>query len=92
MNASLIYKDFSLTFNKFYEKDNSVCIHQRNLQKLALEIIKVKNNLAPDIMTALFFSNKSDIKYFNTRCVLYGTELSEKSGIFRQLLRRIPHQ
>ena len=55
MNASLIYKDFSLTFNKFYEKDNPVCIHQRNLQKLALEIIKVKNNLAPDIMTALYF-------------------------------------
>ena len=34
--------------------DNSVTINQRNLQILATEIFKVKNSLAPEIMTEVF--------------------------------------
>ena len=36
------------------EKDGSFTIHQRNLQKLAIEMYKVKNGLSPDIMANLF--------------------------------------
>ena len=56
-------------------------IHQRNLQNLSLEMFKVKN-LAPEIMSELFVSNKShynlrkntDFKHTSARTVLYGTE------------------
>ena len=38
----LVYKDNKLTFNYLLELDNSVAIHQRNLQIHATEIFKVK--------------------------------------------------
>ena len=36
------------------ELDNSVTIHQRNLQILATEIFTLKNSLAAEIMTEVF--------------------------------------
>ena len=39
----VVYKDEKLTFNQLLEKDNSFTIHERNLQKLALLMFKVKN-------------------------------------------------
>ena len=50
----LVYKDNKLTFNDLLELDNSVTIHQRNLQILATELFKVKNSLAPKIMAEVF--------------------------------------
>ena len=50
----LVYKDNKLTFVDLLKLDNSVTIHQRNLQILATEIFKVKNSLAPEIMTEVF--------------------------------------
>ena len=50
----LVYKDSKLTFDDPLKLDNSVTIHQRNLQILATEIFKVKNSLAPEIMTEVF--------------------------------------
>ena len=50
----LVYKDNKLTFHDPLKLDNSVTIHQRNLQILATEIFKVKNSLAPEIMTEVF--------------------------------------
>ena len=42
----LVYQDNSLSFAELFEKDNSVTIHQTNLQALATEIFKLKNGLA----------------------------------------------
>ena len=36
------------------EKDNSVCIHHRNIQSLAVELFKVKENLSNTIMSDIF--------------------------------------
>ena len=49
----LVYRDNSLSFAELLDKDNSVTIHQRNLQILATEIFKSKNGLAPEIMKEL---------------------------------------
>ena len=51
---TLVHKDNILTFNELLELYNSVTIHQLNLQILATEIVKVKNNSAPDITTEVF--------------------------------------
>ena len=50
----LVYKEKNLTFEQLLEKDNAFTIHERNLQKLAIEMYKVKNDLCPKTMKDLF--------------------------------------
>ena len=65
-------KDNKLTFDDLLKLDNSVTIHQRNLQILATEIFKVKNSLAPEIMTEVFeikephYNLRSEASHFRT--------------------------
>ena len=42
--------DKSSSFQDLQRKGNSVSIHHRNIQALATEIFKVKNNIAPEIL------------------------------------------
>ena len=46
----LVYKDYISFFDDLLAKKNSFKIHQRNLQKLAIQICKVKKGIAPAIM------------------------------------------
>ena len=46
----IVYNNNNLTFQELLDLDNAVTIHQRNLQKLATEIYKVKNNPSPQPM------------------------------------------
>ena len=50
----IAYKDKSSSFEQLLEKDKSFSIHERNLQKLATEMYKVKNNLCPKPFQDLF--------------------------------------
>ena len=50
----LTYKDNKSSFKQLLEKDHSVIVHHKILQVLVIEIFKVKNNLAPDIMKDAF--------------------------------------
>ena len=50
----ITYGDRSSSFEDLLKKDNSVSIHHRNIQALATEMFKVKNNISPEIMKELF--------------------------------------
>ena len=46
----ITYNDRKSCFEELLRKVNTVSIHHRNLQRLATEIIKIKNNMAPEIL------------------------------------------
>ena len=50
----ITYGDRSSSFENLLKKDNSVSFHHRNIEALATEMFKVKNNTAPEITNELF--------------------------------------
>ena len=79
----LVYKDEeNLSLDDLLKKDKLVIIHQRNLQILATEIDKVRNDLGPEIMKDNFHSvqktynlrNDSTLQKLRNLTVYFGTE------------------
>ena len=46
----IIYKDNNSSFKELLKKDNSFSVHFKNIQSLAIELFKVKENLSNTIM------------------------------------------
>ena len=84
----IAYQDHSSTFNELLAKDSSFKIHDRNLQKLLIEIFKVKMKLAPEIMNEVFdfrecqypLRNELRFKLRNIHTVRYGIETAAFVG------------
>ena len=83
MNAFITYKDErNISLGELLKKDKPVSIHQRNLQILATDIWKTRNDLGPEIMKDIFHSvqkpynlrNDSTLQRRRNRTVYYGTE------------------
>ena len=53
----LVYEDYNSTFEELLRKDNSVRIHNRNVQLLAIEMYKVKNAVSVDAVDHIFLEN-----------------------------------
>ena len=53
----IAYKDDVSTFEQLLAKDKSFTIHERNLQRLATEIYKAKNDLSPTFMKTVFIDS-----------------------------------
>ena len=49
--------DYTSTFEELLVRDGSVRIHHRNIQLVAVEMFKVKNDLCPELMKCLFQKN-----------------------------------
>ena len=84
----LAYDNDSSSFNELLDLDNSVTVHHRNLQKLATEMYKIKNNLSPVPMQEIFKKhiNTHDLRnnrswdISKVRTVHYGTETLRYRG------------
>ena len=78
----LVYKDYISSFENLLNIDNTFTIHERNLQKLAKEMYKIKNNLSPSFLIDIFpqsqnpyeLRNKNICKTENIHTVFYGCE------------------
>ena len=79
----LVYKNETfLSFDDLLKRDRSVSIHQKNLQILATEICKTKNDLGPKIMKDTFhfiqkpynLRNDPELQRRKNRTVYFGTE------------------
>ena len=78
----ITYKDKSSTFQELSEKDNSVSIHHRNVQKLAVEIYKLLHGFSPRILNDIFvpisraynFRRNDTLQRRRVSSVRHGTE------------------
>ena len=78
----IVYKNPNLTFKQLLDLDKSHCTHHRNLQKLAVEMFKIKKGLVPTPIKELFptYYNVYNLrkqqcwKSSNVRTVKFGTE------------------
>ena len=94
----ITYKDEKSTFSELLEKDKSVTIHERNIQKLATLMYKVKNKISPPIINEIF--NGCDSVYNlrteklweiqNVRTTIYGTETISFRG--PEIWRNVPKE
>ena len=50
----VVFKDSNSSFDELLVRNNSVSIHIRNIQLLAIELYKVANELSPEIMSHVF--------------------------------------
>ena len=50
----VVYKDSINSFHELLSKYHSFTIHHRNIQSLAIELYKIKENLSNEIMSTIF--------------------------------------
>ena len=50
----IVYNDHQCAFEEFFERDGPFTIHERNLQKLAIEMFKVNNGLSVQLVSENF--------------------------------------
>ena len=84
----IVYQDLNSTFEELLAKDGSFKIHDCNLQRLRIEIFKVKMKLAPEIMNEVFdiiespypLRNELRFKSRNIRTIGYETKTAAFVG------------
>ena len=76
----LVYDDYISSFEDLLRKDSTVSIHHRNVQKVAIEMYKIKYNVGPQLIDDLFCKkvlntrSKASFHRANVRTVAYGEQ------------------
>ena len=65
----LVYNDKRSPFRELLERDDSVTIHQRNIQILLTKILKGKSEAAPEIMVPIFNFKDNSYDLRKSNCV-----------------------
>ena len=84
----LVYKTDEATFEELLTMDCTFNVHHRNLQKLAIEMYKVKNELSPNFIQQIFqpmhshynLRSESDFRLSNIKTVHYGSDTISYMG------------
>ena len=85
---SLAYDNDSSSFQELLNLDNSMTVHHRNLQRLATEMYKIKNNLSPIPVQDIFkehvnmydLRNNRSWELPKVRAIHYGIETIRYRG------------
>ena len=80
-----VYLDYTSTFEELLKKDNSVTIHHRTIQLLAIEMFKVVNKCGPELIRDLF--KLTDHSRSRSKRALQNVYLDYKST-FEELLKK----
>ena len=78
----IVYKYYKSSFAELLSEDKSFTVHHKNVQKLAIEIYKIKNELCPKIMLDLLkevtrpYNLRNGLIWgsYRIKTVRYGTE------------------
>ena len=87
-----------LAENYQLKKDKSFCIHHRNIQSLAIELFKVKNNLSNRIMCDIFetrnldYNLRSQIDFIRTRVNTSSFGLSSLKYLATKIWDSVPYE
>ena len=84
----IVYEDYTSSFDNLLKKYKNKTIHQKNIEKLAIQMYKIKNNTAPKFFTDLFTVNNNyyslrrnpDFLLSRPKTVSKGTEAIRYSG------------
>ena len=74
----IIYNDKQSSFTELLNKNNSVSIHIRNIQRLAIEMFRFYNGLSPPLMSNMFKLKAEN--FYNLRQVSEFSRPMVKSG------------
>ena len=58
-----VQNDHQCAFEELLERNNSFTIHERNLQKLAIEMFKVNNGLSVQLISENFHFAENDYNF-----------------------------
>ena len=78
---SLVYRDYTSSFETLLEKSNNVSVHFRNIQQLAVEIYKSQNNLSPSFMSEIFKVKETKYNLRSSKCLVPSAPRTSTYGI-----------
>ena len=76
--SRITYNDFKLFFENLWEKDGTISMHAKNLQKLATKMFKVSKNFCVPLMSELFHQKVSHYDLRNP----YEFSISKINSVF----------
>ena len=70
----IVYNDYITSFKDLLRREKTFTIHHRNIQSLAIELFKIKNNISNTIVSELFETrsigyNLRSESYFPVNCI-----------------------